>query len=47
LRTRIALRETRDAGDDDRFRAGAEPAERGAGGGSARRQIGQFWTKRL
>jgi hypothetical protein len=46
----MALREPRDAaGADDReARAGDElPERRAAGGGSGRRQIGQFSTKRL
>jgi hypothetical protein len=51
LRTRIALREPRDDdGVDERFeRVGDELGERRAvaGGGSGRRQIGQFSTKRL
>lgn len=48
MRTRIALRDPREAGADDRFgRAGDEPPDREASGGSGRRQIGQFWTKRL
>ncbi|MDX6721483.1 MAG: hypothetical protein QOJ63_3737 [Solirubrobacteraceae bacterium] len=48
MRTRIALRDPREAGADDRFgRAGDDPPEREAAGGSGRRQIGQFWMKRL
>ena len=51
LRTRIALRDPRDvAGPEDRdARAGDEElaGRRPAGGGSGRRQIGQFSTKRL
>jgi hypothetical protein len=47
----MALREPRDvAGADDREPrlAGVPPAaRRAAGGGSGRRQIGQFSTKRL
>jgi hypothetical protein len=51
LRTRTALRDPRDvAGAEDRddARLGDAPAgRRVAGGGSGRRQIGQFSTKRL
>jgi hypothetical protein len=51
LRTRTALREPRDddgADDRDVARLGDAPAgRREAGGGSGRRQIGQFSMKRL